>query len=371
MVIRATAREGKTTGALNMLQLDENKTVIAGADPDRENFELAEEVPRHEQARRTTDALWLRNRQAIAGLWNGRDALAAGLNAPQARIPSKYFYDPLGSQLFDAITRLPEYYLTRSEAAIFSRYAGDIARAVGTGRTLIDLGAGNCGKAVSLFGVLKPAHYVAVDIFAEYLETALVRLRQQFPDIGMTGLGMDMCDGLSLPASVPDAGRLFFYPGSSIGNFTPEDAAAFLTDLRRQCQREGGLLIGVDLIKEKALLDAAYDDALGVTAAFNLNALNNVNSVLGSNFDVRDWRHCGFFNQTMSRAEMHVETRLAVDVHWPGGARRFEAGERIHTENSYKYGVGEFGELLRRAGFRKLTSWTDQRNWFALFYAAA
>ena len=187
----------------------------------------------------------------------------------------------------------------------------------------------------------------------------------------MTGLGMDMSEGFSLPASVPDAGRLFFYPGSSIGNFTPVDAAGFLSDLRRQCQQQGGLLIGVDLIKEKALLDAAYDDALGVTAAFNLNALNNVNSVLGSNFDVRDWRHCGFFNQTVSRAEMHVETRLAVDVRWPGGSRRFEAGERIHTENSYKYSLEEFGELLRRAGFRNVTAWTDQRNWFALYYATA
>ena len=354
-----------------MLQLDENKTAIDIGNPDRENFEFVREAPRHEQARRTTDALWLRNREAIAGLWNGREALLAGLNAPQAWIPSKYFYDSLGSQLFEAITHLPEYYLTRTEAAIFSRHAGDIAREVGTGRNLIDLGAGNCEKAASLFGVLKPAHYVAVDISADHLETALVRLRQQFPDIGMNGLVMDMSEGLSLPASVPDAGRLFFYPGSSIGNFTPADAAGFLSDLRRQCQQQGGLLIGVDLIKEKALLDAAYDDALGVTAAFNLNALNNVNSVLGSNFNVRDWRHCGFFNQTVSRAEMHVETRLAVDVRWPGGARRFEAGERIHTENSYKYSLEEFGELLRRAGFRNVTAWTDQRNWFALYYATA
>ena len=354
-----------------MLQLDAKESAIDIANPDRDNFERERETPRHDQARRATDALWLRNREALAGLWNGREALLAGLNAPQAWIPSKYFYDSLGSQLFESITHLPEYYLTRSEATIFSRHAGDIAHAVGTGRALIDLGAGNCAKAASLFGALKPVQYVAVDISADYLETALVRLRQQFPDIGMTGLGLDMSEGLSLPASVPGAGRLFFYPGSSIGNFTPVDAAGFLSDLRRQCQEQGGLLIGVDLIKEKALLDGAYDDALGVTAAFNLNALNNVNSVLGSNFDVRDWRHCGFFNQTVSRAEMHVETRLAVDVRWPGGARRFEAGERIHTENSYKYSLEEFGELLRRAGFRNVTSWTDQRNWFALFYATA
>jgi dimethylhistidine N-methyltransferase len=354
-----------------MLQLDEKETAIAIGNPDIGGFERARETPRPEYARRTTDALRFRNREAVSGLWNGREELAAGLNAPQAWIPSKYFYDSLGSQLFDAITHLPEYYPTRSEAAIFSRHIGDIARAVGSGRNLIDLGAGNCEKAASLFGVLKPAHYVAVDISADYLETALVRLRHQYPDIGMTGLGLDMSEGLSLPDSVPDARRLFFYPGSSIGNFTPVDAAGFLSDLRRQCQQQGGLLIGVDLIKDKAILDAAYDDALGVTAAFNLNALNNVNSVLGSDFDVRDWRHCGFFNQTLSRAEMHVETRLAVDVRWPGGSRRFVAGERIHTENSYKYSLEEFVALLRRTGFRDVTAWTDQRNWFALFYATA
>lgn len=352
-----------------MLQLDEKEASISN--PDIGGFDLVRETLRPEHARRTTDALRFRNRVASAGLSNGREELAAGLNAPQAWIPSKYFYDSLGSKLFDAITHLPEYYPTRSEAAIFSRHLGDIARVVGSGCNLIDLGAGNCEKAASMFDALKPAQYIAVDISADYLETALARLRHRYPDIGMSGLGMDMSEGLSLPGSVPDVRRLFFYPGSSIGNFTPVDAAGFLSDLRRQCRQQGGLLIGVDLIKDKAILDAAYDDALGVTAAFNLNALNNVNSVLGSDFDVRDWRHCGFFNQTLSRAEMHVETRLEVDVQWPGGSRRFEAGERIHTENSYKYGLEEFGALLRQTGFRNVTAWTDQRNWFALFYAIA
>ncbi len=352
-----------------MLHLDEKEIAIANADG--QNFALDLEIPRYARARRTTDALRFRNREAVPGLWSGRAELLAGLNAPQAWISSKYFYDSLGSQLFDAITKLPEYYPTRTEAAIFSLHMADIARTVGSGRNLIDLGAGNCEKAASLFGTLKPDHYIAVDISTDHLESALVRLRRQFPDIGMTGLGLDMSEGLALPESVPEARRLFFYPGSSIGNFTPADAAGFLSDLRRQCQQQGGLLVGVDLIKEKAILDAAYDDALGVTAAFNLNALNNVNSVLGSDFDVRDWRHCGFFNQTMSRAEMHVETRMEVEVHWPGGSRRFEAGERIHTENSYKYSVEEFGALLRRTGFRNVTAWTDQRNWFALFHATA
>ena len=354
-----------------MLNLDEKETAIGVSNADSGSFELAREAPRPEFTRRATDPPQYRDRQVIYGLSNGREQLLAGLSAPQAWISSKYFYDSLGSQLFDAITHLPEYYPTRTEAAIFLRHTGEIARTVGGGRVLIDLGAGNCEKAAGLFGALKPAHYVAVDISADYLETALMRLRNRFPDIGMTGVGMDMSEGLSLPDSVADGRRLLFYPGSSIGNFSPGDAAGFLSDVRRQCRQQGGLLIGVDLIKDKTILDAAYDDALGVTAAFNLNALNNVNTVLGSDFDVRDWRHCGFFNQTMSRAEMHVETRLAVDVRWPEGSRRFEAGERIHTENSYKYSLEEFSAMLRRTGFRNVTAWTDQRNWFALFYASA
>jgi len=354
-----------------MLQFDDKDNGIAVAHPDRGVIALVRETSRRAQARRATDAVQLRNRQPGAGSWNNREELLEGLNAPRAWISCKYFYDSLGSQLFDAITHLPEYYPTRTEAAIFARQGGNIARAIGTGRTLIDLGAGNCEKAASLFETLDPARYVAVDISAAYLESALVRLRQRYPGIGMIGLGMDMSAGLVLPDTVPEAGRLFFYPGSSIGNFTPADAAGFLSDLRLQCREQGGLLIGVDLIKDKAILDAAYDDALGVTAAFNLNVLNNVNAALGSDFDVRDWRHCGSFNQGLSRAEMHVETRMQVDVRWPGGARRFEAGERIHTENSYKYSVEEFDALLRCAGFRNITSWTDLRNWFALFYATA
>lgn len=354
----------------------EQEPPIAIAKSARERIGLVRDTLRHEQARRTTDALRWRNREIIGAeiigaLAHGREELIAGLTAPQACIPCKYFYDSLGSQLFEAITNLPEYYPTRSEAAIFSRHGGDIARAVQTGRVLIDLGAGNCEKSASLFGTLKPAQYVAVDISAAYLETALERLRKEYPGIGMTGLGLDLSEGLRLPASIPDEGRLFFYPGSSIGNFTPPDAAGFLRDLRAQCPGHGGLLIGVDLIKDKAILDSAYDDALGVTAAFNLNALNNVNAVLGADFDVRDWRHCGFFNPTLSRVEMHLETRLSVEVRWPGGSRRFEAGERIHTENSYKYGLDQFGALLRTAGFRNVMAWTDQRNWFAVFYATA
>lgn len=320
-------------------------------------------------ARRITDETGRRAIDAGKISASERENLVAGLTAPSARISSKYFYDSLGSHLFDAITHLPEYYPTRTEAAIFARHLGEIAQSTGTGSTLIDLGAGNCEKARGLFGALRPAQYVAVDISAEYLRGALSWLRHRHPEIAMTALGLDMSAGVALPATVPAGKRLFFFPGSSIGNFTPEEAQAFLSGLHGQCDADGGLLIGVDLVKDKSVIDAAYDDTLGVTAAFNLNALSHVNAVLGSDFDLRDWRHCGFFDPELSRVEMHVETRLEVEVGWPGGSRHFEAGERIHTENSYKYRLEDFGMMLQRAGFRSVRSWTDQRNWFAVCHA--
>ena len=319
--------------------------------------------------RRRTDESGWRAMDAREISASERETLIAGLTAPSARISSKYFYDSLGSHLFDAITHLPEYYPTRTEAAIFARHIGEIAQSTGTGSTLIDLGAGNCEKARSLFGTLRPAQYVAVDISADYLRGAISYLQHRHPEIAMTALGLDMSAGVALPAAVPAARRLFFFPGSSIGNFTPEEAELFLSGLRSQCHEDGGLLIGVDLVKDKSVIDAAYDDTLGVTAAFNLNALRHINAVLGSDFDLRDWRHCGFFDPGLSRVEMHVETRLEVEVTWPGGSRQFEAGERIHTENSYKYRLEDFSMMLQRAGFRSVRSWTDQRNWFAVCHA--
>lgn len=321
--------------------------------------------------RRSTDGPGAHAADASRISASEREALVAGLTAPSARISSKYFYDALGSRLFDAITRLPEYYPTRTEAAIFARHADEIAQAAGTGSTLIDLGAGNCEKARALFGTLRPAHYVAVDISADYLRDALSFLQHRHPQIAMTALGLDMSAGLALPATVPADKRLFFYPGSSIGNYTPAEAAGFLSGLRSQCGEDGGLLIGVDLVKDKEIIDAAYDDSLGVTAAFNLNALSHVNAVLGADFDLHDWRHVGFFDPDRSRVEMHVETRLDVDVTWPGGSRHFEAGGRIHTENSYKYRLEDFCGMLQDAGFGRVQSWTDRRNWFAVCYASA
>jgi len=295
----------------------------------------------------------------------------AGLLAGRASIAPKYLYDALGSKLFEAICELPEYYLTRTEAAIVEHHIHDIARSTGRGSTLIDLGAGNCAKAARLFPVLQPAHYIPIDISADFLREAVTSLRQRYPMIRMTGIGMDFSASLDLPESVRREKRLFYYPGSSIGNFTPEEAAAFLGRIREACGRDGSLLIGVDLVKERAILDAAYDDALGVTAAFNLNLLRHLNTLIGADFDVRDWRHVSFYDEELGRIEMHLEARRDVDVRWDGGVRRFAQGERIHTENSYKYTRHGFLQLLERAGFGRVNVWTDARNWFMVCHALA
>lgn len=295
--------------------------------------------------------------------------VGAGLSALNAGTSPKYLYDALGSKLFEAICALPEYYPTRTEAAIFARHGDAIARAVGAGSTLIDLGAGNCAKAASLFPLLQPGQYVAIDISYDFLSESLGRLQQRFPQIEMTGLGLDFSSSLDLPASVRPGQRLFFYPGSSIGNFAPEQAVAFLRRMRANSGPDGALLIGVDLVKDSATLDAAYDDALGVTAAFNLNMLRHLNQLIGSDFDVRQWQHHGFFNAAQGRVEMHLEARCSLTVNWQGGQRRFEKGERIHTEDSYKYTRAGFVALLEQAGYSTSAVWTDPDDWFAVIHA--
>ena len=297
-------------------------------------------------------------------------AVLAGLMAEAPSVTPNYLYGPPDSRLFEAITELPEYYPTRTERALLEACRDSVARSVGTAPALIDLGAGNCEKARSLFKSLKPSQYVAVDMSVDFLRQSLSQLQRDFPQLEMLGIGTDFSSGLRLPDAVHADKRLFFYPGSSIGNFTPERALAFLTRIREQCPG-GGLLIGVDLIKSEALLQAAYDDALGVTAAFNLNLLNNLNALIGSDFAVGDWRHHALFNAQASRIEMHLEARRDTTVHWRSGTRAFHRGQCIHTENSYKYALPDFKALLTQAGFSRIQAWTDENNWFALCHAIA
>ncbi len=294
----------------------------------------------------------------------------AGLLAAAASASPKYLYDRLGSHLFEAITELPEYYPTRTEAAIFEAHGAAMADCIGIGATLVDLGAGNCEKATRLFPLLEPQRYVAVDISVDFLHDALKRVQRESPTLDVWGLGLDFSASLDLPPEVLAGRPVFFYPGSSVGNFTPTAAVDFLRRVRSRAG-EGGLLIGIDLVKPAALLQAAYDDALGVTGAFNLNLLRHLNRLVGSDFDPRQWRHVGLWNAAQSRVEMHLEAREALTVRWPGAARRFAPGERIHTENSCKYTVASFEALLHDAGFGAPTHWTDPQGWFAVFWAPA
>ena len=297
---------------------------------------------------------------------------AAGLLAPAAWASPKFFYDALGSRLFDVITELPEYYPTRTEAAIFAQHGAAIAQAAlastGAAPVLVDLGAGNCAKGAALFSTLAPRRYVALDISVDYLGQALAGLQRQHPALDLVGVGLDFSSQLQLPAGLVDGPALVFYPGSSIGNFGP-DAALQLLRQARALAAGGALLIGVDRVKPAALLEAAYDDELGVTAAFNLNLLNHLNRLLGSDFRPHDWRHVALFNGAASRIEMHLEARAATTVRWPGASRHFAAGERIHTEHSYKWTPEAFAALLRDAGFRQVQQWTDAQGWFGVCLA--
>jgi dimethylhistidine N-methyltransferase len=236
--------------------------------------------------------------------------------------------------------------------------------------TLVDLGAGNCEKAASLFAALQVQRYVAVDISASYLRDSLESLQRKHPTMEMLGIGLDFSRTLTLPAEVGKGPRTMFYPGSSIGNFTPAEALALLRQVHL-ASAGGALLIGVDLVKPTDILEQAYDDPLGVTAAFNRNLLRHLNALVGTDFAIDDWRHVAFFNAQASRIEMHLEAVKATVVHWADGERAFVAGERLHTENSYKWRSEDFADLLQAAGFRRVASWTDENGWFAVFRAFA
>ncbi len=246
-----------------------------------------------------------------------------------------------------------------------------MAAAIGSAMTLIDLGAGNCQKAVELFPLLEPRRYVAVDISVDFLRDALREAQREHPKIEMVGLGQDFSAALDLPAdSSPERGRSSSTPAPASATSRPTEALAFLRRVRQRAAG-GGLLIGVDLVKPRPVLEAAYDDALGVTAAFNRNALRHLNRLIGSDFEPRQWRHVAFFDERRSRIEMHLEARAALVVAWPGGTRRFAAGERIHTENSCKYTPEGFARCWRRRVSPRRAAGPTPTRWFAVFWAGA
>ena len=300
-----------------------------------------------------------------------RTLLIAGLLASPAHIEPKYFYDPLGCALYAAICQLDEYYPTRTELSIFQQHRGEIsAKIAEAGRcgTFVDLGAGDCCKAISWLPFIQPQRYLAIDIAGPTLDTALGNMAAEFPEIEMFGLITDFSQRLDIPADLLTAPTTLFYPGSSIGNFTPAAATQFLRQIRGYTEG-GGLLIGVDAKKDKRRLDAAYADALGVTAAFNVNALRHINRVIKADFNELYWRHIGTYNEALGRVEMHLESVVEQSVMIGGIVRTFARGERIHSENSYKYSREQFEAMLREAGFSDMAVWTNSDHAFWVFYA--
>mgnify|MGYP005667016923 CR=1 FL=1 len=291
-----------------------------------------------------------------------------GLLSESPSISPKFLYDPLGSHLFTAITLLSEYYPTNTEKDIFSRFETQIIDAIGVGGTFIDLGAGNCQKAESFFNSLKPSNYLAIDFSIEYLKDAVTKLAGKYPHIEMQCMDMDFSKQILIPESIPETDRLFFYPGSSIGNFLTSEALHLLRQIKDQA-KGGGLLFGVDLMKEDSVLKLAYDDPLKVTAAFNLNILNSVNSLLGSDFKIDQFNHKVIINHTDNRVELYLEALEKVTITWPGHSRVLNKGELIHTENSHKYTTDSISKLLKNAGFESTQIWTDPKNYFAVIYA--
>jgi dimethylhistidine N-methyltransferase len=298
-----------------------------------------------------------------------REDVISGLSLPQKALLPKYFYDARGSRLFVAICRLREYYPTRCELALTRRHLREIARFAGRGIELIEYGSGAGIKSRLLLRATRPAAYIPVDISEAALQGAARRLAREFPWLALHGVVGDFLRPLRLPLYRRRGARrrVVYFPGSTIGNLTPAEAHAFLGMTRGQVGARGALLIGVDLKKDANVLHAAYNDARGVTAAFNLNLLARINRELGADFDLRRFAHYAFYNAGQGRIEMHLVAlaRQTVAI----GAHRFEfdIGESIHTENSCKYSVEEFGRMAQAAGFRAARVWLDGRGYFALF----
>lgn len=298
------------------------------------------------------------------------DFLAAvldGLGRARKTLPCKFFYDEAGSALFDAICDTPEYYPTRTELGILTAAADEIADLAGRGGVLVEYGSGSSRKTRLLLDALAPALYMPIDISREHMLAACRELAAAYPALNLMAVCADYTRPLRLPAMARGGQRrLAFFPGSSIGNFAPLEALRFLKNVAQQLATDDGFLIGVDLKKDPAILNAAYNDAAGVTAAFNLNLLARCNCELGANFDLDAFAHRAFYNEAAGRIEMHLESTREQRVEIAGQGFGFAAGETIHTENSYKYAADEFRLLATQAGFLPQQCWTDEEHLFSV-----
>ncbi|MEY8262942.1 MAG: L-histidine N(alpha)-methyltransferase [Bermanella sp.] len=321
------------------------------------------------------------NEQADEGLYfydfnvqshDQKQEILTGLKQSPKTISAKYFYDQQGSKLFEAITCLPEYYPTRTEINLLRQYQQQILERAGEQCLLIEYGSGASTKIRLLLDALKPKAYVPLDISKDFLFACAVQLRAQFPWLEIHATCLDYHREATLPAQLPrDFKRVAFFPGSSLGNFTPSESLSFLRGVRATVGDEGALLIGVDLVKDKGTLNAAYNDVQGVTAQFNLNILSHLNHLGDGNFNAQHFSHEAFFNEQESRIEMHLRSDLDQMVYIFGEHFVFKAGESIVTEYSYKFVPQQFERLARDAGFVSHKMWCDAGKNFALFWLEA
>ena len=319
-----------------------------------------------EQASRKSDKVVFRNEHP--DLSHSREEILAGLQTTQKTVNPKWFYDEYGSQLFDQITRLPEYYPTRTEVAILTENREQISARCGHGCLFIEPGSGSSEKVRILLDTLQPAAYVPMDISADFLQSAALELGGEYPWLDIYAVCADFNQGWSFLDALPAGKRVVFYPGSTIGNLEPKLAAEFLVRVRDMMGENGGALVGVDTHKSTDRLNAAYNDSQGVTAKFNLNVLRRLNEVMNAEFEEDSFRHHAFYNTEVRRIEMHLVSEREQSVRCNGGTVEFALGETLHTESSYKYTPQSFAALVEAAGLKLAQSWMDADELFSVHY---
>ncbi|MCZ6846885.1 MAG: L-histidine N(alpha)-methyltransferase [Alphaproteobacteria bacterium] len=298
-----------------------------------------------------------------------RAAILAGLSQPQKRILSKYFYDERGSRLFEQITQLPEYYPTRTETALLRAHAAEFAELIGPHASLVEFGSGSSTKVRILLDALEaPSGYVPIDISRDHLIESAKDLAEAYPDLMVVPIAADYTKPLKLPEIANELVRIGFFSGSTIGNFLYAEAVDFLRTAATELGTDNGLLIGVDLKKDEAILHAAYNDAEGITAQFNLNILRHINRELDADFDLDGFSHDARWRPEEGRVEMHLVSKHSQTVLVGGQVFEFAEGESIHTEDSHKYTVEEFHALAAEAGWRAFRHWTDADDLFSIHY---
>lgn len=291
-----------------------------------------------------------------------------GLKQRPRVLSPKFFYNEKGSQLFDSICKTSEYYPTKTETKIIQDNIAEIAESIGTGCLLVEPGSGNSRKVRELFDAIQPHAYLPVDISKAYLRKEAQAIAEEYPWLEVHAICADFTQAVELPYKPIEPHRVAFFPGSSIGNFHPEQAITFLTNIADMIGTGGGLLIGVDLKKDEQILNAAYNDQAGFTAAFNKNLLTRINNDAGANFEPEQFRHHAFYNDLKGRVEMHLISQTKQQIIIDGQHFDFEKGDGIHTECSYKYHVNEFQQLAKQAGFVAKKVWIDDNNLFSLHY---